>query len=283
MRSFCHILGDEDYEAVEITTNFDRSLTPAIASLVRSAGLRLVLSGGAIFFREGWDLSSVDPEVRHRAIARVKEIIESAGLLGADAVMVFSGPDVQKEMRPQAMDALKASLKTLSEYGNRRLGPHAPQLHVEIFDRDLTIRRLLGPSGESAQLIKSARGEGAAVGITVDLSHIHQQGETPGSVLSELGETLVHVHLSNCVVDDPKDPMYGDKHPPFGWPGGRVGRAELTGFLETLDRSGFFRRPFRGERPLVSLEVKPPSGKDPYLILAQAKADFVAAWEAFAR
>ena len=283
IRSFCHILGDEDYEAVEISTNFDPSLAPAIASLIRATGLRLVLSGGVIFFREGWDLSSVDPGIRQRAIVRVREIIESAGLLGADAILIFSGPDVQEEMRPQAMDALRASLKTLSEYGHRHLGGHAPQLHVEIFDRDLTIRRLLGPSGESARLIRSAREEGAVVGITVDLSHIHQQGETPENTLSELGETLVHVHLSNCVVDDSRGPMYGDNHPPFGWPGSRVGRAELGGFLETLDRSGFFGRSFRGERPLVSLEVKPPPGTDPYLILAQAKADFLAAWEAFAR
>jgi sugar phosphate isomerase/epimerase len=281
IRSFCHILGDEDYEAVEISTNFDPSLTPAIASLIQSTGLRLILSGGAIFFREGWDLSSFDPEVRQRAVVRVKEIMESADLLGADAVMIFSGPDVQQGRRPQAMDALKTSLKTLSEHGNRCLGTHAPQLHVEIFDRDLTIRRLLGPSGESAQLIRSVRREGATAGITVDLSHIHQQGETPEGVLSELGETLVHVHLSNCVVDDPGDPLYGDKHPPFGWPGSRVGRKELAGFLKALEQSGFFDRPFRGERPIISLEVKPPPGTDPYLILKGAKADFISAWEAF--
>jgi len=264
MRSFCHVLGDEDYEAIEITTNFDPSLPPAIASLVRATGLRLALSGGAIFFREGWDLSSVDSEIRQRAIGRVNEMIKSAGALGADAVLFFSGPDVEMERRAQARDAFRASLETLLEYRNQLLSARSPQLHIEIFDRDLTLRRLLGPSRESAHFIQSVKREGGSVGITVDLSHIHQQGETPDRTLSELGETLVHVHLSNCVIDDPTDPLYGDKHPPFGWPGSRVGRNELGTFLQALDQSGFSKRPFRGERPILSLEVKPPPGMDPY-------------------
>jgi len=280
MRSLCHILGDEDFEAVEITTNFDPRETSTIAALVRSTEFRLVLSGGPMFFKEGWDLSSTDFDVRQRAHGKVRKMIDSGASLGADAILVFSGPDVEQEMRPAAMDSLKSSMVALSDYAKGHLGPNAPQIQVETFDRDLTVGRLLGPSGEAAQCMESARRDGAAAGITVDLSHIHQQGEDPEVVPDVLGEILTHVHLSNCVVDDPRDSLYGDQHPPFGWPGSRVGRGELASFLKALDRSGFFRRPFRGERPIVSLEVKPPPGTNPYSILAEAKADFIAAWNA---
>jgi sugar phosphate isomerase/epimerase len=281
MRSFCHILGDEDFEAVEITTNFDPGEISTIADLIHSTRCRLVLAGGSIFLKEGWDLSSPDVDVRQRALARVQEIIGSAASLGADAILIFSGPDVEKELRPAAMDSFKESIVALSDYARKRLGPNAPQIQVEIFDQDLAVRRLLGPSAEAAQLMGSAQGDGAAAGITVDLSHVHQQGEDPEGVSDKLGEFLTHVHLSNCVIDDPQDPLYGDQHPPFGWPGSRVGRAELARFLKALDRAGFFRRSFRQERPIMSLEVKPPPESNPYSVLAEAKADFIAAWSAY--
>jgi sugar phosphate isomerase/epimerase len=281
MKSFCHILGDEDFEAVEITTAFDTCEMATIAALVNSTQFRLVLSGGSIFLKEGWDLSSPDGEVRQRGQARVKEIFESAISLGADAVLVFSGPDVEGELRPVAMDAFKSSIVTLSDYARQHFGPDAPQIQVETFDRGLTVRRLLGPSDEAASLIRSAQRDGAVAGLTLDLSHIHQQGEDPEKVPEKIGEFLTHVHLSNCIIDDPQHPLYGDQHPPFGWPGSRVGRGELTRFLEALDRSEFFRRSFREERPIISLEVKPPPDSNPYSVLAKAKADFIAGWKAF--
>lgn len=281
MRSFCYILGDEDFEAVELTTNFDPREVATIDALVRGTGYRLVLSGGSIFLKEGWDLSSPDAEVRQRAQAKVKEMFESAASLGADAILVFSGPDVGEELRPAAMDAFQSSIVTLSDYAGQRHGPDAPQIQIETFDRDLAVRRLVGPSGEAAQLMASVKRDGGGAGLTIDLSHIHQQGENPEAVPDKLGEFLTHVHLSNCVIDDPQHRLYGDQHPPFGWPGSRVGRVELARFLKALERSGFFGRSFRGERPIISLEVKPPPGANPYQVLAEAKADFIGAWEVF--
>ena len=55
--------------------------------------------------------------------------------------------------------------------------------------------------------------------LTMDVAHLREDGE---DVISSLKQTLPwcnHVHLCNCLLDDPANLLYGDKHVDFDCPG----------------------------------------------------------------
>ena len=53
----------------------------------------------------------------------------------------------------------------------------------------------------------------------------------------------------------------------------------MTALFETLWRHGFFEKPIPyGERPIVSVEVKPQDHEDPEVVLANTKRVVENAW-----
>ena len=79
--------------------------------------------------------------------------------------------------------------------------------------------------------------------------------ETLESALSKVDDTLVHSHLGNCMIKDPTDPFYGDKHIPWGYNGAEYGDEEGVKFLLMLKELGYFNKP----RATVSFEMRPYS------------------------
>ena len=70
-------------------------------------------------------------------------------------------------------------------------------------------------------------------------------------------------------------PGYGDYHPVFGTPGSANGIPEMVDFLRTLIDIGFLDGQ---KKPMVSFEVKPMEGQDPFLVIANAKRVIRQAW-----
>ena len=44
-----------------------------------------------------------------------------------------------------------------------------------------------------------------------------------------------HVHFANCMLQNSADPLYGDKHPGFDYPGGSLPPAELLRIFRGLE------------------------------------------------
>jgi len=80
-------------------------------------------------------------------------------------------------------------------------------------------------------------------------------------------------------MEDPSDPVYGDKHPRFGYPGGENDVGELTEFLRVLFEIGYLVKDGtrRGE---ISFEVKPVGEEDPEVTVANSKRKLEDAWAA---
>jgi len=104
-------------------------------------------------------------------------------------------------------------------------------------------------------------------GLTFDLSHALQMGEDPLASLLSIRSCCRHVHLANCVIRDRSDPLFGDKHPQFGHPGGEVDVGGLVSFVLGLAEAGFFE----GGPVVVGAEVitRPPA--EPVATMAAAK------------
>lgn len=67
-------------------------------------------------------------------------------------------------------------------------------------------------------------------------------GETPKKTLTTTKDYLKHAHMGNCLIRDLNHPLYGDKHPRFGYPGSEIDVPELTEYLPYLIGYRIFRR-----------------------------------------
>ncbi|GHV31211.1 hypothetical protein AGMMS4952_19480 [Spirochaetia bacterium] len=95
---------------------------------------------------------------------------------------------------------------------------------------------------------KKIRSRNPGYGLTMDVTHLREEGE---DILRSLTKTLPycsHIHLCNCVMDDPKHPFYGDKHVDFDYPGASFGYADFEGMY------GEIRRLYNGRDFIITLE-----------------------------
>ena len=75
----------------------------------------------------------------------------------------------------------------------------------------------------------------------------------------------------------PDDPFFGDRHPPFGYPGGEIDVPELTVILRALLNAGYLGTQLRGT---LVIETRPLPGDDVGQRAAEGLAKLDAAWRA---
>jgi len=132
------------------------------------------------------------------------------------------------------------------------------QLVIEPFDRGIGKNLLIGPSAEALRVVEEVRKRGHSnIGILLDMGHVPIMEESFEQAVSTLGPHIRHVHLGNCVKKNPADPLYGDMHPPWGYPGGENDVEETAEFLKCLFAAGFLGE---GRRPTVTFEMRPYAG-----------------------
>jgi len=209
----------------------------------------------------------------------VRGSIDQAYFLGARLVAVLDGPDSYgPEMAGKAKEQLIESLKELCAYAGEEARDHVLTISLEVFDRDVDKRSLLGPAPEVPEVAAQVRTEYDNFGVTLDLSHLPLLGEIPRQALTPVQEYLVHILVGNCVLRDKDHPAYGDYHPPFGCPGGENDMGELIEFLQVLFEIRYFDKELPTGRPVVTFEVTPLLGGDPELVIAGTKRVWSNAW-----
>jgi sugar phosphate isomerase/epimerase len=273
------IAEDPFFQAMEISGAEDPATQKELAGLIQSSGKRVVFSGGSYCYVNQYNLHDLDEGRRGQAVQKVFKIIDEAGAYGCQVlyVMGFEAP----ADRPQGLGRFAASLAELCAYA-RRKNPLKPiTVSVENFYRLKDAPFLIGPTREVAKIIGDLRRDHANIGLTFDTSHILQLKEDLPATYRAVKDVIAHVHLSNCLLNDPSSPFYGDKHPPYGLEGGEIGVSALAGFLKTLHEAGHFRRTFPTGKPVLSLEVITPPGQNADTTLKNAKDDFLRAWEKF--
>ncbi len=275
------IAADPFFEALEIGLVNDPAVLPQLKAMAEESQLTLGVGGQPGLLTTGGNLANLDEAGRLAAVANVKASIDRAYAVGARLMAFFDGknsyPGPEKEAQARAQ--LVKSVQELCAYARAKATDYTLVLSLEVFDRAIEKRSLLGPAPLVADVAAEVRTAGCDnFGVTVDLSHIPQLGETARQSLEPVRDYLVHLHVGNCLLTDKSHPAYGDYHPPFGCPGSANGADELVEFLRVAFEIGFFDKKFPTGRPVVTFEVKPLPGGDPELVIAGTRRTWELAW-----
>ncbi|MHB1005156.1 MAG: sugar phosphate isomerase/epimerase family protein [Chloroflexota bacterium] len=266
------IAGDAFFGAIEVTRIADPGERTRVANLL--AASHMVVGYGAQPVQLGGklDLNSLDDDKRMVAVRTIKACVDEAYELGATRLAVLSGPDPGAERRAEGMAALVRSLDEICAYaaGKGQLG-----ITLEVFDRDIDKKALIGSTSDAVLVAKELRKSHPSFGLMIDLSHLPLQGESSQDALLTAKDYLVHIHVGNCSLV-PGHPAYGDLHPRFGIAGGANDTAELREFLRVLFEIDYLGE---GKQNIVAFEVKPQSSDEaPEVVIANAKRTLLAAW-----
>jgi sugar phosphate isomerase/epimerase len=273
------VLGDEFFTAIEVTWIEDEGVKQRVAELLSYSGMRVVFAGGPPYAMQQIALSALDKSERRESLTKAKRLVDDAYLLGAELHLITAGPDIAPQDRDRAKGYLIESMVALSEYAKSLASDREVVLSLEPTDRDVHRYGLLGPTTESVEVVREVRRQEGQVWLTLDQSHLAQLGEVPEDSIALARGFHVHMHLANCLLCDQDSPIYGDEHPRFGMAGGEHDLRDVAALFKTLWRHSFFDKPIPyGERPIVSVEVKPQEHEDPEIILANTKRVVESAW-----
>ncbi len=278
VETLSQIASDTFFSAVEVSWIKDAAARSQAAALLATSGLDVVFAAQPALLQQHLSLCDLDQKKRAAAVSSAKQLVDQAYELGAALMVVTSGADPGEADRSKATDALVESLKELCGYAQEQAEEHMLSISLENFDRDIDKCQLIGPTREAAEVAERVWGECSNFGLTIDLSHLPQLNERIDETALAAVDHLIHVHIGNCVVGDPKHAAYGDKHPRFGLAGGAVGTEEVRRFLEALIYAGYFKRNTPTTMPVVSFEVRPAEGESPELVIANAKRTLTHAW-----
>jgi len=267
-------LADDDYlDAIEVGPIADKAVRAEAAALLRESKKTVAFGGQSVLLAAGLDLNNDDRWKRREAVDAVKRVVEQAYEIGAVGFAVLSGRDPGEGKREAARDLLVDSLVQIAA---ELRAQGAMRLILETFDRQPFGKNcLIGPSVEAVEVAKQVRERVPDFGLMLDLSHLPLLGEAPPQAVETARGHLVHAHIGNCVLRDPKHPMYGDMHPPFNDPAGENGVEQLADFLKALFETRFLDAK---KRPILSFEVCPYGEWTPEGLLDQSKETLEAAW-----
>lgn len=178
--------------------------------------------------------ASTNANERAYALDRLRRESDFAMECGAKKIIFASGKGVDGDH--------EGSLKRFEEFvleWSETL-PKDICLCLEPTDWDIDKRFLLGSLEDTVACVESIRKEGRNIGILLDMGHIPIMHETISSAIEKTASYLTHIHLGNCVIKDSVHPLYGDKHPHWGMPGGEYGEQDGTMMLQLLKKFGYF-------------------------------------------
>ena len=265
---------DSFFTALELCPVGD-NIKEEVKRILQAAQLKVNIGGGAPLSWRGLNLASLEEKERQEAADFCKKLVDDAYFFAAQSLMLVPGADPGDAERDKAKEKLITSLDEVCRYAEEKAKSYTLTITFEYFDRDVDKKRVIGPTPEAVELARTLKKRHHNFGLTVDLSHLSQLRETSTYAIQAAGSYIKHAHLANCVLQDPDDPLFGDKHPPFGVPGGENDIPEVAEFLRNLDKVGFFAS---GDLPIVSCEIRASKDYDVELVIANAKRTIRQAW-----
>jgi L-ribulose-5-phosphate 3-epimerase len=195
------ILAGLGYQSVAITLDY-HALNPyepslatqsaSVSALLKQLNLRSVIETGARFLLDPWHkhqptLLSAEPAGREKRLEFLRRAIDIAQALGSDAISFWSGTPDSKETSELLMDRLAEACLRLCDHAAKRNVRLAfepePGMFIDTMARFRELKeRVRHPS----------------FGLTIDIGHLHCQGETPiSNYLSEWQSLLWNIHIED--------------------------------------------------------------------------------------
>lgn len=213
-----------DVHALDPFASDSRTQVPAIHALLGELGLRVVIETGARFLLGPWHkhqptLLSPAASDRARRLDFLRRCVDVAAELHADAVSFWSGTPVVAERPEVLMDRLVTGCKEVCEYAAPRSVRLAfepePGMFIDTMDCFADLHARVGH---------------ASFGLTLDIGHLHCQGETPiGDHLRRWQHWLWNIHIEDMRRGVHEHLMFGEGDIDFG---------EVLGALNAIGYSG---------------------------------------------
>ncbi|TVR29520.1 MAG: hypothetical protein EA404_14660 [Spirochaetaceae bacterium] len=218
-----------------------------------------------------FNLSSLDRALRVRSSEVVVKSLDQAREAGADSVSVISGPRPHGETeRKQALEALTESMRAVIRAA---LEPPVITVLLEPLDVAAHKKMTLGYTAEAVAICDRLAREGLPLRLSLDSAHIILNQELPVDALRCGLSYTADFHYCNCVTD-PSDPLFGDRHLPFG-PPGVVDVTAIAEMMKVQRDLGYFD-PDR--RPVVMCEVLNQNDGDAKKLMQYCVDTMQAAW-----
>ena len=267
-----NIVVDDFFNAVEISWIKDEKQKEKVKKMLHNSHMKVYYGAQPRLLTQNYNINSLEDKERMKAVETIKEGVDEAVELGAEAIAFLSGKDVKKAKREKAVSLLVESIEEICQYAQKK--DDSLGVVLEIFDYDIDKKALVGPAEIAREVAQRVRRNYNNFGLMADLSHLPLLYETPREALRPIKDYLVHVHIGNCILDE-THPAYGDSHPRFGIEGGENDIPELVEFLEVLLDIGYLDGK---EAKTVSFEVSPTEGEAPEVIIANSKRVLKKAW-----
>lgn len=265
------IASDVFFEAIEMTYISDSEVKQRIKEMLNNSGMEVFFGAQPVLLRNRMNLNDENESIRKKSIEIIQQCIDQAYEIGAKSLSFLSG-QYNINSRDRAFDLLVDSTEKICDYAKEK---GSMMIELEVFDFDVDKKSLIGPSCLAKKFSEKIKRKFDNFGLLIDLSHLPLIRETPYQAIIPVKEFITHIHIGNCLIYDKNSPLYGDYHPPFGYPGTEIGIQELADFLQVFVDIEFFDPE---ERIAVSFEVKPVQGQDPDLIIANSKRALEQAW-----
>ena len=262
---------DDYFEAIEVTWIKDALARKNVKNIVESSHLELFYAGMPPQKITGININDLAEQKRRRAVELLKKGINEAYELNATGFAFMSGKFNQENMEAHYRALIKSTIE-LCDYASTK---GDMKLSLEVFDNDVDTCSLIGPAEIARRYSDEICADYPNFGLMVDLSHLPQLRESPAESLIPVKKNINHAHIGNALVTDSSHPLYGDKHPRFGYPGSANDVEQLIDYLRVLLEIGYLNEK---ERRNLSIEVRPEQGEDVDLIIANAKRVLNQAW-----
>lgn len=243
----------------------------SIGLLVKKERIPLTYCVSRVLNENKLNLSDLDDNNRKRSYEAVITCLSDAAQMGASAVTFISGPAPEDEtLRIKALDKLTDSLSRIC-YAAQDF----PDMKIVIEPLDVHAHKknTLGFTQEGVKICKTVRAQGLNVYLCLDTAHAYLNGEDPVEALQRAFDFMSEFHFCNCVTDI-TDPLFGDRHIPFGQPG-VLGEEVITGILQRLWDIGFLSP---GRRPMVLCEILKREEDDSLTLLEKTGQALTRAW-----
>lgn len=216
------------FDCVEFYFQGTREEEYEIRSQLEKLKLSAVFHGGFPMKRDRIDISAKEEGERLKSVEICSALYESACRMGADKMLILSGPswNVRDEE-----GLIRQTRKSLMELAGK-IKDGSPSLTLEYFNDQgepwlavgdiLLVRKIF----EGMDLPR--------VEITFDTSHTIQMNRDILKSFRILRPWIRHLHLANSVSMDPDSQLFGDKHPLFDAEGGDFSLAEIKRLYSIL-------------------------------------------------
>lgn len=260
---------DEYFGALELTHIADTEIKEAVCNMLTQSHLKVCYGAQPRLLGPKLNPNHVDESEREKAEDVLLEAIDDAQSMGAAGIAFLAGK-WEESTKEYAYQQLLKTTRNICSYAAEK----GMMVELEVFDFDMDKAALIGPAPLAARFAADIRTTHNNFGLLVDLSHFPTTYETSRFVIQTLRSYITHLHIGNAVVKKGFE-AYGDLHPRFGFPDSANDVGELVDFFTVLKEEGFFNptNPY-----VLSFEVKPWTGEDGDIIVANTKRVINRAW-----